>query len=134
MTRFRKTMIAVATGAGTLAAVSPAAAQPDAWFVGADGGDATLSRAAGGTYALEGCDTEGDGFGAIAQIFNSSGKEVARARDVGGADNGCAVTRGIPRKRLGRDIKFRITVKDHNGSEGPRGAVKDEKLRFIRLF
>ena len=94
----------------------------------------SLPRRGGGTYALEGCDTEGDGFRAIAQIFNASGKEVARARDVGGANNGCAVTRGIPRKRLGRDIKFRITVKDHNGSEGPRGAVKDEKLRFIRLF
>jgi hypothetical protein len=112
----------------------PAMAQTDAWFVGADGGDATLSRAGGGTYTLEGCDTERDGFGAVAQVFNSSGKEVARAKDVGRADNGCAITRSIPRQRLGRDIQLRITVKDHDGSEGTRGEVKDEKLRFIRLF
>jgi hypothetical protein len=130
-----RTLIAAAlAGAAAAAAAGPATAQPDAWFAGADGGDTTLSRAGGGTYTLEGCDTERDGYGAIAQVFNSSGKEVARARDVGGADNGCAVTRRIAGKRLGRDIHLRITVKDHDGSEGPKGRVKDAKVRFIRLF
>jgi hypothetical protein len=129
----RSTFLALAGAVVSLVVAPQASAQTSAWFVGADGGDATLSRAGSG-YTLEGCDTERDGHGAIAQIFNVSGKEVVRARDVGGADNGCAVTRGISPRTIGRDIKFRITVKDHNGSEGPIGAVKDEKLRFIRLF
>jgi hypothetical protein len=134
MTKSRNALAAALAGAATLLAAQPTFAQPDAWFVGADGGDATLSRAGRGAYTLEGCDTQHDGFGAIAQVFNSSGKEVARAKDVGGGDNGCAITRRIARKRLGRDIHLRITVKDHDGSEGPRGAVKNKKLRFIRLF
>jgi hypothetical protein len=129
----KKTSSVLAVAAAALIAAPGALAQTHAWFVGADGGDATLSRAGSG-YTLEACDTDRDGFGAIGQIFNSSGEEVVRARDVGGADNGCAKTRGIAPEALGRDIKFRITVKDHNGSEGPRGAIKDEKLRFIRLF